>query len=75
MPEPFRLIPEERLPKHIGKKVHVQGWTHGCVFIYKGTIDGVHQLRTPRTHKLYKTTNPLCYTRMQEMNEYYGKRV
>ena len=42
-------------------KVHVLGWPLGCVFLYQGTENGRHRLKTPRSGKLYFTSSPLLH--------------
>ena len=65
----FKIIPENLLKEGYRSKCHVEGWNKGCVFIHEKTINGVHHLRTPKTGKLYMTTNRLMYTRMNTTNE------
>lgn len=57
-------IPPDKLKP--GMKVHVQGWNKGCVFVYQGSEDGRHTLKTPKTQKTYYTTNTLQYIRKDE---------
>ena len=59
---PFRKIDIPR----IGQRVHVAGWNAVCVFVYEGMQDGQHILRTPKTGKVYKTTNSLTCVRKDE---------
>ena len=64
---PFQPVPNEVLARweRSGYKglVHVEGWKVGGQFLYKGTTDGEHTLETPKTRKIYKTTNRLLYVR------------
>lgn len=61
---PFKVI--TNLESHIGKKCHVELWKTGCVFIYEGTENGLHILKTPKTNKIYKTNKRLLYTRADQ---------
>lgn len=59
---PLKVIPTDKLK--LDMFVHVLGWPTGCVFKYKGTDDkGIHELKTPKTHRVFKTPNRLLYTR------------
>ena len=62
----FVVITDDLLPTHMGHLVHVEGWNPAAVFTYEGEELGRHQLRTPKTRKLYHTTNRLIYTRREE---------
>ncbi|MBI1271697.1 hypothetical protein GC174_14815 [bacterium] len=68
LPQWAVIIPQEILDQAAqGKRrlgiVHVMGWPKACQFRYQRTVKGVHQLRTPKTGKLYTTTLPLYYKR------------
>lgn len=56
-------IPTEYLHLYVNKQVHVAGWNKACTFVYEGTVNGFHELRTPKTGKHYRTRNALLYTR------------
>lgn len=60
----YVTIPDEKLKP--GMKVHVKGWNKGCVFVYQKTEGGRHVLKTPKTQKIYFTTNQLQYIRANE---------
>ena len=60
-------VPEEDLKK--GMLVHVEGWNFACVFRYVDTINGYHQLITPKTRRTYTTTNNLLYTRKHQYEQ------
>jgi hypothetical protein len=60
---PKPLIPAAILKSFRGL-VHVQGWNPATVFRYRGLDQhGFHLLLTPKTHRLFRTKNPLTYTR------------
>jgi hypothetical protein len=50
--EDFPIIEEPK--DFICKKVHVDGWLIGCVFILKQTEFGVHILQTPKLKRFIK---------------------
>lgn len=43
--------------------VHVSGWNKGMKFIWMGTINGWHTLRTPKGGVYYRTRNVLLHLR------------
>lgn len=55
--EDFPII--EDPSKWVGRKVHVDGWKIGCVFVLISTNEGVHVLQMPKTKKVYTTRNKL----------------
>ena len=47
----------------LGYSVHVDGWSHACVFKLRAYANGVATLETPKTKKIYFTKNPLYHVR------------
>lgn len=56
------IIPQSVLDAGYRKQVHVEGWSRGAAFHYIKTVNGVHELVTPKNRKPYKTSNNLLYT-------------
>ncbi len=62
------VIPQAKLDSGYKGLVHVEGWNPGACFQYKGTVNGQHILMTPKTKKVYNTSNCLLYTKKNERN-------
>lgn len=56
----------ENPTEYVGKKVHVEGWKFGSVFLLEGYSNGYAILRTPSTRKRTMTKNRLIKTRRDE---------
>lgn len=72
MSAPLVPIPLSDVRQMLGKRVHVQGWSPGCVFVLKAldwrTLRA--ELRTPRGNRRYTVPlDRLAYTRLHEPRE------
>lgn len=56
------VIPDNVLKSGYRAMVHVEGWNRAATFMFLGIEDGKKKLITPKTKKVYYTTNNLIYT-------------
>jgi len=56
----------ENPSEYIGKKVHVEGWNPGGVFILHSYEDGTAVLKTRATSRQYATKNRLLKLRKDQ---------